>query len=408
MTASCGPLEGIRVLDLSRILAGPTCTQLLGDLGADIIKVERPGAGDDTRKWGPPYVRDADGGDTTESAYYLCANRNKRSVSVDVAQAQGRALVERLAAKCDVLVENFRTGGLTKFGLGYQDLKDRHPGLIYCSITGFGQDGPYAHRPGYDFLIQAMGGIMSITGEPDGDPCKVGLGIADVMCGMYASTAILAALRHRDSSGKGQHIDLALLDSQVAWLINAGTHYLTSGQAPGRLGNAHPNIVPYDVFPTADGHIALAVGNDAQFQRFCAFAGAPGLADHADYVSNDARVRNRDHLVPTLRKLTAKHPTRHWLAGLEKANVPCGPVNDLEQVFSDPQVRHRNMVVSLPHALAAEGRVQLIGNPLKLSETPVSYRRGPPILGEHTEEVLGELLGIEGEDLNSLHENAII
>ncbi len=408
MSASHGPLDGIRVLDLSRILAGPTCTQLLGDLGADIIKVERPGAGDDTRKWGPPYVRDADGADTTESAYYLCANRNKRSLSVDMAQPQGRALVERLAAKCDVLVENFRTGGLARYRLGYDDLKDRHPHLIYCSITGFGQDGPYAHRSGYDFLIQAMGGIMSITGEPDGDPCKVGLGIADVMCGMYASTAILAALRHRDSSGKGQHIDLALLDSQVAWLINAGTHYLTSGRAPERLGNGHPNIVPYDVFPTADGHIALAVGNDAQFQRFCAFAGAPGLADDNDYASNDARVRNRDNLVPTLRKLTARHPTSHWLAGLEKVNVPCGPVNDLEQVFRDPQVRHRNMVVSLPHALAAEGQVQLIGNPLNLSETPVSYRRGPPVLGEHTEEVLGELLGLEGEELNRLREDAII
>ncbi len=408
MTASHGPLEGIRVLDLSRILAGPTCTQLLGDLGADIIKVERPGAGDDTRKWGPPYVRDADGGDTTESAYYLCANRNKRSVSVDMAQPQGSALVERLAAKCDVLVENFRTSGLARYGLGYDDLKDRHPHLIYCSITGFGQDGPYAHRSGYDFLIQAMGGIMSITGEPDGDPCKVGLGIADVMCGMYASTAILAALRHRDSSGKGQLIDLALLDSQVAWLINAGTHYLTSGRAPERLGNGHPNIVPYDVFPTADGHIALAVGNDAQFQRFCAFAGAPGLADDNDYASNDARVRNRDNLVPTLRKLTARHPTSHWLAGLEKVNVPCGPVNDLEQVFRDPQVRHRNMVVSLPHALAADGEVQLIGNPLKLSETPVSYRRGPPTLGQHTDEILGELLGIEGEELTGLREDAII
>jgi crotonobetainyl-CoA:carnitine CoA-transferase CaiB-like acyl-CoA transferase len=408
MSADHGPLEGIRILDLSRILAGPTCTQLLGDLGADVIKVERPGAGDDTRKWGPPYVRDADGGDTTESAYYLCANRNKRSVTVDMARPEGRALVERLAAECDVLIENFRTGGLARYGLGYEDLKQRLPRLIYCSITGFGQDGPYAHRSGYDFLIQAMGGIMSITGEPDGDPCKVGLGIADVMCGMYASTAILAALRHRDRGGSGQLIDLALLDSQVAWLINAGTHYLTCGQAPGRLGNGHPNIVPYDVFPTADGHIALAVGNDAQFRRLCAFAGAPELADDADYASNDARVRNRDALVPTLRKLTGRHATAHWLAGLEKVNVPCGPVNDLEQVFSDAQVLHRDMLVSLPHALAGGGEVRLIGNPLKLSETPVSYRRGPPILGQHTDEVLGELLGIEGQELNRLREDAII
>ncbi len=408
MTATHGPLQGIRVLDLSRILAGPTCTQLLGDLGADIIKVERPLAGDDTRKWGPPYVVGADGNDTSESAYYLCANRNKRSVTVDMAQPEGRVLVERLAAQCDVLVENFRTGGLAKYGLGYEDLKDRYPELIYCSITGFGQDGPYANRAGYDFLIQAMGGIMSITGEPDGDPCKVGLGIADVMCGMYAATAILAALRHRDGGGKGQHIDLALLDSQVAWLINAGTHYLTSGQAPARFGNAHPNIVPYEVFPTADGYVVLAVGNDAQFQRFCTFAGAPGLADEVDYASNDARVRNRDTLVPTLRKLTVEHPTSHWLAGLEKVNVPCGPVNDLQQVFSDPQVLHRNMVVSLPHALAASGEVPLIGNPLKLSETPVTYRRGPPILGQHTDEVLAELLGLKSEELNSLREHAII
>jgi crotonobetainyl-CoA:carnitine CoA-transferase CaiB-like acyl-CoA transferase len=408
MTASHGPLEGIRILDLSRILAGPTCTQLLGDLGADVIKVERPGAGDDTRTWGPPYVRDADGADTSESTYYLCANRNKRSVSVDVSRPDGRALVERLLAECDVLVENFRSGGLARYALGYEDLKESHPRLIYCSITGFGQDGPYARRSGYDFLIQAMGGIMSITGEPDGDPCKVGLGIADVMCGMYAATAILAALRHRDRSGRGQHIDLALLDSQVAWLINAGTHYLTSGQAPRRLGNAHPNIVPYEVFPTADGYIALAVGNDAQFRRFCAFADAETLADDPDYATNDARVRNRDALVPKLRELTGRYPMAHWLEGLEKVNVPCGPVNDLEQVFSDPQVQHRGMVVSLPHALAGDGEVRLIGNPLKLSETPVDYRRGPPILGEHTDEVLGELLGIDADELDRLRADAII
>ena len=408
MTTPQGPLAGIRVLDLSRILAGPTCTQLLGDLGADVIKVERPGAGDDTRKWGPPYVRDADGADTTESAYYLCANRNKRSLTVDISKPEGAAIVARLAGESDVLIENFKTGALARYGLGYAQLSEQHPDLVYCSITGFGQDGPYANRPGYDFLIQAMGGIMSITGPADGDPHKVGLGIADVMCGMYASSAILAALRHRDAGGGGQYIDLALLDTQISWLINAGTHYLTSGESPGRLGNAHPNIVPYEVFPTADGHIALAVGNDGQFARFCAFAGAPELADDPDYATNDARVRNREVLVPKLRALTGARPTADWLEGLEKANVPCGPVNDLDQVFSDPQVRHREMVITTPHALAGGGEVRLIGNPLNMSKTPVTYRRGPPTLGEHTDEILGEVLGMDGETLDGLRENGII
>ena len=408
MTDRQGPLAGIRILDLSRILAGPTCTQLLGDLGADVIKVERPGAGDDTRKWGPPYVRDANGADTTESAYYLCANRNKRSLTVDIAKPEGAAIVARLAAESDVLIENFKTGALARYGLGYEQLSETNPDLIYCSITGFGQDGPYANRPGYDFLIQAMGGIMSITGPADGDPHKVGLGIADVMTGMYASTAILAALRHRDAGGGGQHIDLALLDTQVSWLINAGTHYLTSGESPGRLGNAHPNIVPYEVFPTADGHIALAVGNDGQFARFCAFAGAPAIAEDPDYATNDARVRNRAVLVPKLRELTGAKPTAEWLEGLEQANVPCGPVNDLDQVFSDPQVLHREMIITTPHALAGDGEVRLIGNPLNMPKTPVTYRRGPPTLGEHTDEVLGEVLGMDGEALDSLRENGII
>jgi crotonobetainyl-CoA:carnitine CoA-transferase CaiB-like acyl-CoA transferase len=401
-------LAGVRVLDLSRILAGPTCTQLLGDLGAEVIKIERPGAGDDTRKWGPPYVRDRQGNDTTESAYYLCANRNKRSVAIDISRPEGQQLVERLAAKCDVLIENFRTGTLPRYGLGYEQLKDRHPHLVYCSITGFGQTGPYAGHAGYDFLVQAMGGIMSITGDPHGPPTKVGVGIADVMCGMYATVAILAALRHRDRTGKGQQIDLALLDSQVAWLINAGLHYLTSGEAPGRLGSGHPNIVPYDLFPAADGHIALAVGNDAQFRRFCEFAGAAGLAEDVRFATNDARVRNREQLVPELQRLTVTRTTGEWIEGLQGLGVPCGPVNDLGQVFADPQVLHRQMVTPMPHPLAGEGYVRLIGNPIKFSETPVSYRRGPPTLGQDTAETLAEWLGIDAAELARLRAKGIV
>ncbi|MHA1600219.1 MAG: CaiB/BaiF CoA transferase family protein, partial [Alphaproteobacteria bacterium] len=285
-----GPLNGLRVLDLTRILAGPTCSQLLGDLGADVIKIERPGEGDDTRKWGPPYLKDETGADTTESAYYLCANRNKRSLTVDIAKPEGQELIKSLLAHCDILVENFKVGGLAKFGLGFADLKDQFPQLIYCSITGFGQTGPYAPRAGYDFLAQGMGGIMSITGQSDGEPVKVGVGIADVMCGMYAVSAILAAVHHRTQGGTGQHIDLALLDTQVAWLINEGVNYLTSGKVPKRMGNEHPNIVPYKVMPCADGHFILAVGNDAQFRRFCEFAGAPELADDPAYVTNAQRV----------------------------------------------------------------------------------------------------------------------
>jgi len=407
-SVNTGPLAGIRILDLSRILAGPTSTQLLGDLGADVIKVERPGAGDDTRKWGPPYVMDADGEETSESAYYLCANRNKRSVAIDIAQPEGQALVRRLLGHCDVLIENFKAGSLTKFGLAYEQLSQDFPDLVYCSITGFGQTGPYAKRPGYDFLIQAMGGIMSVTGDTDGEPLKVGVGIADVMCGMYATVAILSALRHRDSGGGGQHVDLGLLDTQVAWLINSGLNYLTSGDNQRRLGNAHPNVVPYQVFSTKDGNIIIAAGNDGQFQRLCTFAGAPDLGTDPRFLTNDARIRNRDVLIPMLTDLTRQHDSAYWISGLESVTVPCGPVNEIPEVFADPQVRHRNMQIEMPHPQAGSGAVKLIGNPINLSETPVSYRHAPPYLGQHTAEVLSELLGLDGEEATALKAAGVI
>jgi len=403
-----GPLQGLRVFDLTRILAGPTCTQLLGDLGADVIKIERPGEGDDTRKWGPPYLRDAAGEDTGESAYYLSSNRNKRSLSLDIAKPGGQALARRLIADCDILVENFKAGGLAKYGLAYADLKDEFPNLIYCSITGFGQSGPYAPRAGYDYLAQGMGGMMSLTGEPDGEPMKVGVGIADVMCGMYATSAILAALHHRDRGGSGQYIDLALLDTQVAWLVNEGLNYLTSGRVPHRLGNEHANIVPYKVLPCADGHFILAVGNDAQYRRFCSFAGVPELADDARFATNAARVRNREALYDLLPEITRRKTRAAWLDGLERLGVPSGPVNTLDQVFADPQVQHRGMRLTLPYEGAEDGRVDLIANPIKLSATPVDYRRPPPRLGQHTEEVLRGLLGMEPDEIARLRDAGVV
>jgi len=403
-----GPLDGIRVFDLTRILAGPTCTQLLGDLGADVIKIERPGEGDDTRKWGPPFLKDADGADRAESAYYLSSNRNKRSLTLDVAGADGQALARRLIAKCDVLVENFKTGGLAKYGLSYDDLKDEFPHLVYCSITGFGQTGPYAPRAGYDFLAQGLGGIMSITGEPEGEPVKVGVGIADVMCGMYAAVAILAALRHRDDHGRGQYIDLALLDSQVAWLINEGLNYLTSGNVPRRLGNEHPNIVPYKVLPAADGHIIIAVGNDRQFQRFCAFAGAPELADDDRFRTNADRVRNRQALYALLPDLTRRKTQVEWDHGLAERGVPCSPVNTIDQVFADPQVVARGMKLSMPAPDTQKGTVDLIANPIKFSETAVAYRHPPPRLGEHTDTVLRELLDLDDAAITALRDRGIV
>lgn len=402
------PLEGLRVFDLTRILAGPTCTQLLGDLGADIIKVERPNAGDDTRKWGPPYVRDAAGRDTTESAYYLSSNRNKRSITLDIAKPEGQALARRLIAHCDVMVENFKVGDMARYGLSYADLKEEFPGLVYCSITGFGQTGPYAPRAGYDLLAQGLGGIMSVTGEPDRPPMKVGVGIADVMCGMYATVAVLAALRHRERTGQGQYIDLALLDSQVAWLVNVGLNYLTSGEVPQRVGNEHPNIVPYNVMPCADGYVILAVGNDSQFVKFCAFAGRPDLAEDPRFTTNELRVRNRKALYDLLPEITRTKTQAEWVDGLAKLGVPCSPVNTVDQVFADPQVRSRGMQISLPHPLAGKGSVDLIGNPIKFSETPVDYRQPPPTLGQHTDEVLRELLDLPDTELAELRGRGVI
>jgi len=414
MTTNTGPLKGLRILDMSRILAGPTCTQILGDLGADVIKIERPGAGDDTRKWGPPYVKDADGNDTSESAYYLCANRNKRSLTVDITKQEGQQIIRKLAAKCDVLIENYKVGGLKKYGLDYSSMKDEFPDLIYCSISGFGQTGPKSHRLGYDFMIQAMGGIMSVTGEPDGSPMKVGVGIADVMCGMYAAVSILAAIRHRDQSGNsaaggnGQHIDLSLLDSQAAWLINSGSNYLTSRENQHRLGNAHPNIVPYQVFQTSDSFFVLAVGNEIQFRKFCEFAGAPDLPEDPRFKTNTDRVKNRNILAPMLTELTQRNSTQFWLEGLEKLQVPCGPVNTIKDVFDDPQIQHREMEISLPHPLSGKGDVSLIGSPVKMSATPVSYRHAPPTLGQHTNEILAEMLGMDEEECRELAQKGVV
>jgi crotonobetainyl-CoA:carnitine CoA-transferase CaiB-like acyl-CoA transferase len=403
-----GPLAGLRVFDLCRILAGPTCTQLLGDLGADVIKIERPGAGDDTRKWGPPYLKGKDGGDTGESAYYLASNRNKRSVTIDIAKPEGQALAKRLIAKCDVMIENFKVGDMARYGLSHPDLKATQPGLIYCSITGFGQTGPYAPRAGYDMLAQGLGGIMSVTGEPDRPPMKVGVGIADVMCGMYATVAILGALHHREKTGEGQFIDLSLLDSQVAWLVNVGLNYLVSREVPQRVGNQHPNIVPYDVLPCADGFIILAVGNDAQYRKFCAFAGAPELAADPRFATNELRVRNRRAIYDLLPDVTRRKTQAEWVDGLAGLGVPCSPVNNVDQVFADPQVRHRKMQISMPHPLSASGAVDLIGNPIKYAATPVDYALPPPSCGQHTDEVLTELLAMPAAEIAGLRKRDVI
>lgn len=393
-----GPLAGLRVFDLSRILAGPTCTQLLGDLGADVIKVERPGAGDDTRKWGPPYVKDKDGKDTAESAYYLSSNRNKRSLTIDIAQAEGQALAKKLIAGCDIMIENFKVGDMARYGLAYADLREQFPRLIYCSISGFGQTGPYAPRAGYDLLAQGAGGIMSVTGEADRAPMKVGVGIADVMCGMYATSAILAAVYHREKTGQGQYIDLGLLDTQVAWLVNVGLNYLTSGKVPQRVGNEHPNIVPYNVLPSSDGYFILAVGNDGQYVKFCQFAGVPDLAADPRFVTNEKRVLNRTAIYEILPGVTRGKATAEWVDGLSKLGVPCGPVNTVDQTFADPQVQSRGMRISVPHPLSGKGAVDLIGNPIKFSATPVEYRMAPPHLGQHTDELLKQMLDLpEGE-----------
>lgn len=387
-----GALDGLRILDLSRILAGPTCTQLLGDLGAEVIKIENPATGgDDTRTWGPPFIMDPDGEQTDLSAYFMCANRNKLSVAVDITTPEGQATIKALAATADVLIENFKPGGLAKYGLDAATMLAEKPALVYCSISGFGQTGPNASKPGYDLMAQGFGGIMSITGEPDGEPMKVGVGVADVMCGMYATVGILAALRHRDKTGEGQHIDVALVDSQIAWLINEGVNHLTTGQKPKRRGNGHPNIVPYQVFETTDGYVIVAVGNDGQFRRFCDFLGVPDLADDPLYATNPARLENRDGLLAAIVPLLMARSTEDVIAGLENRKVPVGPVQTLDQVFGSEQVTARDMIATVPTDDAAAGSVRLIGNPLKFSRTPVTYRRAPPRFGADTDDVMREI-----------------
>ncbi len=406
-----GPLDGLKVLDLSRILAGPTCTQLFGDMGAEIIKIERPQKGDDTRYWGPPFLKDENGDDTSESAYYLCTNRNKNSVAVDLTKEEGQAIIKELASQCDILVENFKSGDLARYGLDYEALKTINPRLIYCSITGFGMTGPYAKRPGYDFLIQGMGGIMSLTGKPDeqdGEPIKCGVGIADVMCGMYSSVAILAALNARHTSGKGQHLDISLLDCQVAWLINQGAGYLVSGEVPPRRGNEHPTIVPYSTFPASDQSFIIAAGNDTQFARMCEVIGASDLAENPKFQKNTDRVLNRKELIPLINEYTKKQTADHWLNAMEEASVPCGPVNDLAQAFADPQIKHREMAITMEHRNNADKGVTLIGNPLNFSDTPIQYKKAPPVRAEDTREILSKHLGLSEEKLNELEANGII
>ena len=405
-----GPLSHIRVLDLSRVLAGPWAGQNLADLGAEVIKVERPGQGDDTRRWGPPYLKDAAGRDTSEPAYYLSCNRGKKSIVLDLATPEGQRLARELAAKCDILIENYKVGGLARFGLGYDDLEASHPHLIYCSITGFGQTGPCRERAGYDFIIQGMGGLMSITGEPDGapggGPKRVGVAIADLFSGMYATIAVLAALARRERTGRGQHIDLALLDCQVAMLANQAMNYLTSGRPPPRMGNAHPNVVPYQPFATADGQIIVAVGNDTQFAGLCAVIGRPELADDPDFATNAARIRNRERLLPMIAEQIKARTNREWQDALEAVGVPCGPINALDEVFADPQVRARGMRFELDHPLA--GRVPMVASPMRFSETPIEYHAPPPLLGEHTDDVLGELLGLDAGEIARLREGGVI
>ena len=405
-----GPLQGIVVLDLSRILAGPWATQLLADYGAEVLKVEHPQGGDDTRKWGPPYLQDTAGGATRESAYYLSANRGKRSLAIDFSRPEGQALVRQLATQADVLVENFKVGGLARYGLGYDELSALNPRLVYLSISAFGQDGPDAAKPGYDAMIQGMGGLMSITGIPDGEPGagpqKVGVAVADLMCGMYAVSAILAALYERDRSGRGQYIDLSLLDSQVAWLANQNLNYLVSGQPPRRQGTAHPNIVPYQCFETADGYLMLAVGNDGQFARFCAAAGAPQIAADPRFATNTDRVAHRTELVPAVAKLCRGRTTQEWIEALEVAQVPCGPINDLAQVFAEPQVRHRGLQLTLPHPLA--GTAPGVANPVRFSRTGVEYRGSAPLLGNDTAAVLEGRLGLDAAVLADLAARGVI
>ena len=404
-----GPFSHLRVIDLSRILAAPLAAQNLADLGAEVIKIEKPGKGDDTRVFGPPWMKDREGQETRESAYFLAGNRNKKSITVDIATPQGQAIVRELVARSDILVENYKVGNLARFGLGYEDLKAVNPSLIYCSVTGFGQDGPYAARPGYDFVFQGMGGMMSITGERDGEPGagpqKVGVPIVDYLTGLYASIALCAAIAHRERTGEGQHIDCALLDTAVAANVTQAISYFCAGEPPGRLGNAHPQVVPYEVFPTLDGHMILAVANDGQFRRFCQVIERPALASDPRFATNSDRVVHRKELLPIIRQVLAGRTKSEWLAALEAVDVACGPINNFKEVFEDPQVRHRGLRVDVPHAL---GDAPLVANPMRLSATPVEYRHGPPLLGQHTDEILGDLLGMSEQQIEELRAAAVI
>lgn len=408
-TAHKTALEGVLVLDLSRVLAGPWASQLLADLGADVIKVERPGAGDDTRGWGPPFLTN-EAGEATDAAYYLAANRNKRSVAIDMASEEGADIIRRLAAKADILVENFKVGGLKKYGLDYESLKQVNPRLVYCSITGFGQTGPYAPRAGYDFMIQAMGGLMSITGQPDdapgAEPMKVGVAVADLFSGMYAANAMLAALRHAERTGEGQHVDVALFDCQIAMLANQASNYLVSGAAPTRMGNAHPNLTPYQVFATADGFIVVATGNDGQFAAFSRVIARPDLPRDPRFANSRSRVMNRAALIAEIVPELKKETSAHWLAAFEEAVVPAGPINTIDAVFADPQAKARGMAVAMPRADAPD---QLyVPHPVKYSETPALADRAPPTLGQHTDEVLRDFLGLQGEEVSALKKAGVL
>jgi crotonobetainyl-CoA:carnitine CoA-transferase CaiB-like acyl-CoA transferase len=405
-----GALSHIRVLDLSRVLAGPWCAQNLADLGADVIKVERPGVGDDTRHWGPPFAQTPQGQDTAEAAYFISINRNKRSITVDISSPEGQNIIRALARDSDVVIENYKVGQLKKYGLDYDSLKLLKPDLIYCSVTGFGQTGPYAQRPGYDFIIQGLGGFMSVTGEadnlPGGGPQKAGVAIVDLFTGMYASSAILAAVIHRDRSGEGQYIDMALLDTQIAVMANISSNYLCTGVAPRRWGNAHPNIVPYQTFPTSDGWMIIAVGNDSQFRQFVKAGGQKHLADDPRFADNPSRVAHRSILVPLLTEMTMTKTKTDWITTLEKANVPCGPINDLEEVFANEQVVSRKIEMKVPHPTA--GTMKLVSSPMKLSATPVEVHMAPPTLGQHTDEVLRERLGMRAEQIAALRKQQAI
>ncbi len=407
MTDVAGPLHGVKILDLTRILAGPYCTQMLGDLGAEVIKIERPGNGDDTRKFAPPFLVDEQGTQTSESAYFLSANRNKKSVVIDFTKPAGQKLIRRLMAMSDVVVENFKTGTLKKYDLSYDDVKSDNPQLVYCSITGFGQTGPYANRPGYDFLIQGMGGIMSLTGEPDGSPQKVGVPIADLMAGMYAAVAINAAVYRAKNTGVGQFIDIGMLDTHVAWLANVGMNYLYADNL-GRLGNDHPNIVPYRPYKTADGQIIIVVGNDEQFRRFCKIAECDELVSDSRFETNEMRVRNRGKLAAILEPIVTARPSAFWLKELEAQNIGCGPINNLEQVFDDPQVIAREMVHDMRHSANGGTNARLLASPIKMSETPVTYRHAPPLLGEHTVEVMSGILGLDDSEIGELSDLGVI